>query len=170
MGGLPNEVSPIRTYPKQTDRKSANTDWAHHVGSSSDLITVVVMTLFHPTALLALSWLSEPVLVWYLLLLMMLYPRFVWILSIWTGPLLTTLLRSSIYWWISWYWCCRRGLSFCRSSFLQLFNKLLRLFITASQKINIVSKSQVAKRGRPPMDTDDSEVSTSCALYFQEMY
>ena len=45
MGGLPNERIPIPTYPKQKDRKSATTDWAHHVGSSSGLITIVVMTL-----------------------------------------------------------------------------------------------------------------------------
>ena len=37
---------PIPTYPKQRGRKSATTDSAHHVGSSSDRITIVVMILF----------------------------------------------------------------------------------------------------------------------------
>ena len=32
-------------YPKQRDRKSATTDWAHHVGSLSGMITEMVMTL-----------------------------------------------------------------------------------------------------------------------------
>ena len=44
MGRLPNELIPI-TYPKQRGRKSATTDWAHYVGSSSCLITIVVITL-----------------------------------------------------------------------------------------------------------------------------
>ena len=32
MGGLTNELIQIPTYPKMRGRKSANTDWAHHVG------------------------------------------------------------------------------------------------------------------------------------------
>ena len=35
------------TYPKRRGCKSATSDWAHHVGSSSCLIAIVVMTLFH---------------------------------------------------------------------------------------------------------------------------
>ena len=46
MGGLPNEFIPIPTYPKQRGRQMATTDSAHHVVSSSGLITTVVMTLF----------------------------------------------------------------------------------------------------------------------------
>ena len=46
MGGLPTELIAIPTYPKQRGRKSAITDWAHYVGSSSGLTTIVVMTLF----------------------------------------------------------------------------------------------------------------------------
>ena len=38
--------SPSPTYHKPRGGKSATTDWAHHVGSSSSLITIVVMTLF----------------------------------------------------------------------------------------------------------------------------
>ena len=47
MGGLPNEFIPTPTYPQQRCRKSATTDWAHHVRSSRGLITIVVMTLLH---------------------------------------------------------------------------------------------------------------------------
>ena len=46
MDGLPNELILIPTYPKQRGRKSATTDLAYHVGSSSGLITIVVMNLF----------------------------------------------------------------------------------------------------------------------------
>ena len=31
MCGLPNELIPIRTYPRQRGRKSATTDLAHHI-------------------------------------------------------------------------------------------------------------------------------------------
>ena len=44
MGGTPNDLTPIPTYPKESG-KSATTDWAQHVGSSSGLITIVMMTL-----------------------------------------------------------------------------------------------------------------------------
>ena len=46
MGRLSNLLLPIPTYPKQTGRKLATTDWAHRVGSSCGLITIVVMILF----------------------------------------------------------------------------------------------------------------------------
>ena len=46
MSGLSNELIPD-PYVSQTEgHKSATTDWAHRVGSSSSLITIVVMTLF----------------------------------------------------------------------------------------------------------------------------
>ena len=38
--------SPSPTFPKGMGCKSATTDWAHHVGSSSGLITIVVVILF----------------------------------------------------------------------------------------------------------------------------
>ena len=44
---MKNELIPIPTYPKLRGHKSATTDWAHHVGWSSGLITIVVMTLFY---------------------------------------------------------------------------------------------------------------------------
>ena len=41
-----NHQSQITTYSKLSDYKSVTTDWAHHVGSSSGLITIVVMILY----------------------------------------------------------------------------------------------------------------------------
>ena len=38
--------SPIPTYPKPRGCKPATTGWAHHVWSSSGMITIVVMALF----------------------------------------------------------------------------------------------------------------------------
>ena len=38
--------SPTTTYSKPSGRKSATTDLAHHVGSLSAMISIVVMTLF----------------------------------------------------------------------------------------------------------------------------
>ena len=49
MGGLINEFIPIHTYHKLGGRKPATTDWAYRVGSSSGLITIVVMTLLETT-------------------------------------------------------------------------------------------------------------------------
>ena len=40
--------------PKQRGRKLATKDWSRHVGSSSGLITIVVMTLF-----LLFNWLQK---------------------------------------------------------------------------------------------------------------
>ena len=37
---------PQRT-PKPRGRKSTPTDWAHHMGPSSGLVTIVMMTLFY---------------------------------------------------------------------------------------------------------------------------
>ena len=37
----------IPTYPKLRGYKSATTEWANHVGSSSGLIIIVVMALFY---------------------------------------------------------------------------------------------------------------------------
>ena len=75
------------------------------------------------------------------------HPWFVWIPSIWNGPLLLTFFHSYVYCWIVLVWCCWRGYWLCQSQFRWCYQQLFSsAFQQAScwQKIDIVSKPPVA--------------------------
>ena len=97
-----------------------------------------------------------------------------WILCIWTGPLLSAVFHSSIHWYVVLTWCCWREFSFCQRWFRcrnkQPFSPGLPLppvsCCSSSQppRRSILSAHCKAQSGRPPMNTDDSEASKCSAV------
>ena len=122
--------------------------------------------------LIALSWPSVPWPVWSLLPLMVFHNWFVWILSIWTGPLLPTpsihptsadgpglMPPTSIV-------PLSESISTPQSAaLLSSLQVNCRNSSPLSHRRSISSANYKLQSGCPPMDTDDSEVSTSCSSF-----